>query len=238
MAPPTPSGRLWLPPSWGRRIWGLCLAGFLSLTVLVLVDDGAALAWDVAVADRTATVRNDAATHLAVALGWLGLVPAVAVWAGTAAVLVDRRCRTPWRCVLRVVAVLCLDVVLVAAVKRLVDRPRPPSDGWLVTVSTSSFPSGHATATAAAVAVLVLSVVAARLSRRTRVGTLIAATLIVVAMDWSRVYLGVHYLTDVVAGTLLGVWLAVSAAWVHDAIATRRRHRGVVAARDAGGGRS
>ena len=124
--------------------------------------------------------------------------------------------------VLRVLVVLGLDVSLVYAVKHLVGRPRPPLQIRLVSVSSPSFPSGHATATAAAVSMLALCLGALSSSRRVRAAGFVASALAAAAMDWSRVYLGVHYLSDVVAGTLLGVWLTLTTLWAFDLRAPSR----------------
>ena len=71
-----------------------------------------------------------------------------------------------------------------------------------------SFPSGHAGA--AVVAYISLAIIASRWTRARR-WAWIAATIIIVGVGFGRVYLGVHWPTDVLAGFLLaGVWLAVS----------------------------
>jgi len=99
------------------------------------------------------------------------------------------------------------------AVKLLVHRPRPT--GALMAVSTWSFPSGHAVG-----AVTLFGGLAWILSRRTRswaarVGAWTTAVLLVTLVDATRVYLGVHYASDVVGGDVLGAaWIAASAtAW-------------------------
>jgi membrane-associated phospholipid phosphatase len=81
-----------------------------------------------------------------------------------------------------------------------VDRTRPP-DG-LVHPMGASFPSGHATYAGETCVALVLLFTAPG-ARRRWWWTL--ATLGVVGMAWSRTYLQVHWLTDVVAGAFLGV---------------------------------
>jgi undecaprenyl-diphosphatase len=93
-------------------------------------------------------------------------------------------------------------------VKLLVSRPRPPVE-HLQAVSGSSFPSGHATQASAFWLSLVLALRAAGAARAlTRLASVIAAVL-VSGVAFSRVYLGVHYPSDVIAGVLLGAaWAA------------------------------
>ena len=91
--------------------------------------------------------------------------------------------------------------------KTAVDRARPVFDDPLSHARGTSFPSGHATGSAAfylALAVVLLSFVSAR---RLLFAAAVAVPLMVAA---TRVVLGVHYLSDVTAGLLLG-WAWVTA---------------------------
>ena len=101
---------------------------------------------------------------------------------------------------------------LVTVFKELFDRARPPVSGVEavgVIPASASFPSGHAaTAVAAAVAV------GANNPRLRPPQHGLAA---VVAL--SRVYLGVHYASDVLAGTALGVTLGLASVWLVRAVA-------------------
>jgi undecaprenyl-diphosphatase len=95
--------------------------------------------------------------------------------------------------------------LLVNVVKALVDRPRPRVVA-LSNVSTSGFPSGHAAGSLALIgAALMLAMPHAQ---RARWPLAAAGVLLVLAIGASRVYLGVHYLSDVLAGwALSGIWL-------------------------------
>jgi undecaprenyl-diphosphatase len=115
-------------------------------------------------------------------------------------------------------------VVLYDTVKFVVGRPRPPADVQLVITATgSAFPSGHATASAAAYGAIAL-VVWARWGARAGRGAMAAAVVITAVVGFSRVYLGVHWPTDVVAG-----WCA-GAAWLWlvwwTVVTSRDRRRG------------
>ena len=96
-------------------------------------------------------------------------------------------------------------IVVSLVLKGFFQRPRPQVIEWGTQVVTSSFPSGHATTSAVVYATV--AYLAARLQRRrwTRVVTLVAATIFILAIALSRLYLGVHYPTDVAAGMVAGL---------------------------------
>ena len=100
-------------------------------------------------------------------------------------------------------------ILLYSLTKHFVHRPRPPAGLWLTDVShTTSFPSGHATQSLATFLALGL-VGAAWRSWPRRPGRVVAVVL-AGGVGWSRVYLGVHWTTDVVAGWLTAAaWIAV-----------------------------
>jgi membrane-associated phospholipid phosphatase len=80
---------------------------------------------------------------------------------------------------------------------------------WLTNVGkTTSFPSGHALQSLSTF--LALALVAVFFLPRGRAGLLVVAGVLAAGVGWSRVYLGVHWATDVAAGWLFaGVWVAI-----------------------------
>jgi membrane-associated phospholipid phosphatase len=107
---------------------------------------------------------------------------------------------------------------LIGTIKNLYDRPRPP--GSLIATSGASFPSGHAIAGAVTAVGLVIVLLPPGRSRwRWEVWAVAFSFL----MALSRVYLSAHWLSDVVAGGLLGAGLALG--WPAALMALRRRDR-------------
>ncbi len=119
-----------------------------------------------------------------------------------------------WRGRRRLAFYLVVTVVLGGfidtAVKVLVHRPRPVVDHPVATAFGKSFPSGHAMSATVAYGALLLALLPALTPRRRR-AAVAAAALLVLAIGCSRLLLGVHFLSDVVGGYVLGgAWLAAS----------------------------
>ena len=156
-------------------------------------------------------------TTVARALSTIGsqkvLLPLVAV---VAIVLVVRGARTPAGLL---IVIWAGAIELYSLAKNVVDRPRPPMHLWLTSASSSAFPSGHATQSLSTFAALAL--VAAAVAPIARRPGLALAAVVAAGVGWSRVYLGVHWATDVLAGWLAAAcWVALVARVAH----TRRTH--------------
>ncbi|GAB3561966.1 phosphatase PAP2 family protein [Spelaeicoccus albus] len=143
-------------------------------------------------------VTSLASTRAAIFLGLVIVLSLALVW------------RRP-RAAIEYAAVVAAGSLVSTSLKAIVNRPRPPVD--LVVGSpavTASFPSGHTLA--AATMAGGLAVVAIRLvhSRVTRVIVVASAATWTCAVAYSRLYLGYHWLTDVLASIMLGVALCTA----------------------------
>jgi membrane-associated phospholipid phosphatase len=179
---------------------------------LLRVDDGA---------------RDDLHAYAVAHTGFVNLMQAISdlgsavvyypLFAGVAAWLVWRRLP---RLALFVVVTVAGSALLNSLVKLAVDRARPVLPDPVAHANGESFPSGHAQAAIVAVGALLLVFMPA-LPRSWRPAAVATAGVFVLAVGFSRVALGVHYVSDVVAGYVLGAaWLAAMTAafmaWRHE----------------------
>ncbi|ANY06151.1 phosphatase PAP2 family protein [Pseudonocardia sp. HH130630-07] len=213
----------------GLVVSGAGLAGGARPRGPLLWGSGAALAlWTVQTvvvdAVEDAPARIAAADRLV--LDWLvahrtpGLtvvMEAVSRWGGTngtlllagLAIVVLLVARRPLEAAATAVATAGV-AVLVPVFKDLYGRGRPPVATRLAVEPDLSLPSGHALGGIVVLGVLTVIVVRVLRSTWLRVAAVAAAAAGVVTIGVSRLYLGVHWLTDVVAGWALGgAWLAV-----------------------------
>ncbi len=153
-------------------------------------------------------------------LTWLGSTVVLVPFVVTIGLASRRRTRS-WATMAQLALSLGGAIALYDLIKPLVGRPRPHV-GQLVTTATGyAFPSGHATQTAA-VAVTLAALGAASTGSWTRKVTIwSAAALVCLLVGFSRIYLGVHWPTDVLAGFALGALWAATCA-----LAIRRPDRG------------
>jgi undecaprenyl-diphosphatase len=161
------------------------------------------------------SLRNSPATAISEALSLLG--SAAINWPLRIAALLLLAWRRHWlRLGAFALAVLSSEL-FIGPVKAATDRPRPP--GSLIETSAASFPSGHAIATAVTAVGLVLVLAQ---PGRTRWRWEVNAVVLTSVMALSRVYLRAHWLSDTVAGALIGAGLALG--WPALLMAIRHKH--------------
>lgn len=135
--------------------------------------------------------------------GWVGIL---LLGIAMAAVLAQQRA---WSDLVFLAAALLGSNVAVAFLKAWFDRERPDLAPAVPLPSSSSFPSGHAASGAAALGAIAVLVAERLPSHRARTWLWIAVVVAGVAVGLSRIALGVHYVTDVLAGWCFGLaWLA------------------------------
>jgi undecaprenyl-diphosphatase len=160
---------------------------------------------------------------------WLNDVMRVVTWLGSnvvlqpglaiAAVALVRTQRT-WRPAITIVVTYGSALLVHAVVREWVHRARPPAADWLSGAGGWSYPSGHtiqATVAWGIVAILAMS----QVSVRARTLPAAAAATVVLLVSASRIYLGVHWPTDVLASLALGVDLLSLYGIVHLAMVAR-----------------
>lgn len=189
-------------------------AGVL-LTVLlgaVVLRSGTPLGLDAGWHRWVLAHRNPGLSDVAVAVTDTGVGACAYCLAAVAGALAVPRWSRWWRWWLGAVAgvvALLLGQLLRTSLAVIVGRARPPVADWITYPSGFAFPSGHTT-TSALVAAGLAAVLYRRARRRsTRVAAVAVPGIWAFTVGLSRIYLGVHWPTDVFAGWLLATVLAV-----------------------------
>src|SRR5690606_35206353 len=191
------------------------LVGIAAVVLFVFLGDvvaaGATREIDEAVLRWAAERRTPALNGAMLEITALGSTLVLAIIAGTAAVFLwlTRHRFSVYILGFAFLAAGVLNVVL----KALYDRPRPDMVPTVVTSQSPAFPSGHALSAFAIYGTLAYLVARLEPSPRLRAATWIIAALIILAVGASRVYLGVHHPSDVLAGFVIALaWIAFAAA--------------------------
>lgn len=198
-------------PAWGelsvqpvdRRLLApviVCVAIFALLALQVILQ-GALTRVDQEITLFFATRRQQWLTQLTLAvaaahetLKLLGVTALLAMW-------------RIWRRDLlsvKLLAVVPVGMLLNVGLKNLIQRPRPTLEEPLVQLTTYSFPSGHAVASTVFYGALCALVFVHARTPVLRWLAALAGVAMVLLVSFSRVYLGAHYLSDVVAGMAVG----------------------------------
>jgi membrane protein DedA with SNARE-associated domain/membrane-associated phospholipid phosphatase len=202
----TPGQYLGLHLTLGLAAAAGCLWLFGGLAEDILTNDPL-VRYDRTIADYLHGVATPALTTFFLIVTAFGSIEAVViVGVIVAAVLARRR---QWLYLGAWGAALGGSVVLNHLLKGLFARPRPFFEHPLLIETSYSFLSGHAMESFVAYGVLAYFAVLALKSWRARTAVVFGAALLVLLIGLSRMYLGVHYFSDVVAGYAAGgVWLS------------------------------
>ncbi len=130
-----------------------------------------------------------------------------------------------WKFIIQLVGVIILASLSNIGLKRAIDRARPDVE-HLVVVESLSYPSGHSMSAMAFYGFLIYLLFHIKMSRFLRSFLVVFFVLVILSIGLSRIYLGVHYPSDVIAGFLGGfIWVAFCIVLFNLIDLLRRRKR-------------
>jgi undecaprenyl-diphosphatase len=186
----------------------LALLAFVRITRELI--EGDVTAFDSTIQLTVARIRTPWLTSAAVDVTALGSITLVVLFSiFTLVVLLVLRDRLG---ALQLLAASAGAGILTLVTKDIIERIRPAEAQQLIVVSGFSYPSGHSLSTSALY--LTIAIIAGRYVQHSgaRAAIFLAVSVVLIMVGTSRVYLGVHYATDVVSGISLGAaWALVLA---------------------------
>jgi uncharacterized membrane protein YdjX (TVP38/TMEM64 family)/membrane-associated phospholipid phosphatase len=209
--PPSLSPRALAIAGWSAFI----VAGVLFLAIAWNVSGGSPLlALDERVSAWLQARHSPGLTAFFLAVTHLNSVAAIGAWSTAFAVVLARMREWYWTLTLALAVggAMLLNLLLKFAYERL----RPRFEHPLLVLDTYSFPSGHTAAAVAFYGVLAAFVVSRFYDTRRRLASVIGAIAAVALVAFSRIYLGAHYLSDVLAAVCSStVWLILCLSGGH-----------------------
>ena len=179
----------------------LAVSLFVLVAYVVVVGrDAGPTPGDMTAFDVVESLRAGWLTDISKAITFLGSGPFI--WALTAVCAIALALRRRWAELGVVLVGMTLTTVGFHEIKDAVDRPRP--EGGLIDTTGSSFPSGHAAYSVIYMWLAVTIVLRLRPGMARKSAVVVTGLVLTVLVGLSRVYLNVHYLSDVSAGWALG----------------------------------
>lgn len=219
----------------GRRGPGLWLALVTGLVPLVVLGWLFGEILEAVVEQDDLTTLDSPVTRWLVAhrTPWLTSVMRVVTQLGsawfvvtllTAVVVVMVARHRPWTAIMVPPLSSAGAATMIMVIKVLIARPRPTVGAIVATATGFSFPSGHSAQAVATYGALAWVATRAVAGPRRRPAVWAAATMVALLIGFSRMYLGVHWLSDVLGGYVLAAaWLAIVVTAVNTTTRVRAR---------------
>ena len=195
-------------------------AAFAELAERVLA--GATQAFDVAILQWLHAHQSKPLTALMVEMTYLGTGTVVIVVVGVAALFLWH---TEHKHSARLLLAATIGNILLNGVLKLVyHRARPTVFEWQTTAVSSSFPSGHAMSATVVYGTVAYLLVRLQKHDWAKALTLVTAVFLILLICLTRLYLGVHYPSDVIGGIIVGLaWASFCMATLEASLALARR---------------
>ena len=177
--------------------------------------------YDREITDYVISYRSPALTQYFLAVTHIGDAYGYMVVVGLCAII-SRVFFKRWKQVLQVTLVLLLASISNMILKRFIDRARPSIE-HLVTVETLSYPSGHAMSAMAFYGFVIYLFYRFKMNRLLKYTIMLLLFLLILSIGISRIYLGVHFPSDIAGGFIAGFIWVVFCILIFDVIEIFRR---------------
>jgi undecaprenyl-diphosphatase len=201
----------------------IAIAGTLAFAELgESVQKGATQTMDVAVLEWMRQHHTPLLTQAAMELTYLGTGTVVLMIVAVAALFLWHTAHKHSARLL--LAAVAGNIILNGVLKLVFHRPRPQVFEWQTVAVSSSFPSGHAMSATVCYGTVAYLVIRLQKHHWSRLLTATAAAILILLICATRLYLGVHYPSDVIAGILVGLaWAGFCMATLEASLALGRR---------------
>lgn len=177
---------------------------FIELTEEL--KEGELAAIDTQITDHIISFRTPALTEFFLWMTHIGDIYGYLIVGGIF-ILVSAIVFKSWKYIAQISFVLVLATVSNMILKRFIDRARPDIE-HLVSVESLSYPSGHAMSAMAFYGFLIYLIYRFKISPFLKMGAIVLFILVILSIGVSRIYLGVHFPSDIAGGFVAGfIWV-------------------------------
>ncbi|WP_228122808.1 phosphatase PAP2 family protein [Oceanihabitans sp. IOP_32] len=182
------------------------LGVFIALTTML--TSSTVVAYDAYISNYFVSIRSSGLTnyfvfitHVGDVYGYLTLILA----GGLFSIIVLKQKKR----LLQIILTLALSALLNVLLKHIINRARPAAD-HLVSVQTLSYPSGHAMNALVFYGFIMYLVSKLKINRFVKIGVILVLACLILSIGLSRIYLGVHFPSDILGGFIIGAtWLVL-----------------------------
>lgn len=183
------------------KLWLFELSVIMVAAIAMITTNGATVHFDTLYGGAIQSLRGDSLNTFVEFITYLGNWQSIVI----ICILLVAFKSTRMKFGIPVTAVAIISSVVNRLLKTFITRPRPDAGNMLINESGFSFPSGH-TATAIAVGVLIAYILIKNSENKNRdIPIAIALVTLAISISLSRIYIGVHYASDVFAGIFVGL---------------------------------